>query len=233
MYKKIGCLIIHGFAGNINEIEPLNRYLLNSGFITLCPSLKGHTGIKKDLSESNYTEWIKSAEEGFLMLQSRCDEIILIGFSMGGLIAINLSQKYKVAGLITLSTPIYYWDLKLVVENILHDYKSRTFNNLKFYIAAAFKIPISAMINFRILLSKTKPLIKKVNCPAFITQGLMDDTVNYKSAAYIYTSISSKVKQNKYYKNSNHIICCGNDNAELFKDIILFINSCIICTCSN
>ena len=228
MEKKVGCLIIHGFAGSLHEIEPLNKHLLSQGFITLCPKLEGHTGRKKDLAKTNYCEWIQSAEEGLMKLEEQCEEVILIGFSMGGLIAMNLALKHRISALITLSSPIYYWDLKRVGANIINDFKNREFAYLKNYILAAFRIPFAAMINFRLLLCKTKPLVNEIKCPIFVAQGLIDDTVKYKSAEYIYTKAESEIREIRYYNNSQHIICCGDDKDELFKDVTLFINAYVM-----
>lgn len=223
MKNDIGCLIIHGFAGNIDEIEPLNKYLLSKGFISTRPILKGHMGSRRDLAFVKYTEWIESAEKSFLELNSQCKKTIIIGFSMGGLIAINLATRYRTDGVITLNTPIYHWDIKRIMENILNDIKVKDYSNIKYYIKSATSIPFSAMINFKVLLRKTKPLLKHIKCPIFIAQGLIDDTVHYKSADYIYKNVSSKVKDIKYYKNTDHIICHSTENEDVFRDIESFI----------
>ncbi len=223
MNKKTGFLIIHGFAGSVSEIEPLNKYLINKGFSTLCTKLKGHSENPKDLCKVNYIDWIASAEESLIKLSVQCEKIIIVGFSMGGLIAVNLALKHDIDGIITLSTPIYCWDIKRIYLNILSDFKTKNFKNLKHYIKAINRIPFSAMVNFKILLIKTKPKFKKIRCPIFIAQGLLDDTVHYRSADYIYSKVSSKKNILKYYNNSNHIICHSNENCELFHDIFILI----------
>lgn len=228
MNKEIGFLIIHGFAGTIEDIEPLNRYLLNEGFYTMCVKLKGHTGRRRDLARVSYEGWIDSAEEGFVELSKRCEKIIIIGFSMGGLIAANIYMKYDVAAIITLSTPIYYWDIRRISINISKDLKTGEFNNLNRYLKSATRIPILALMNFKILLMKTKPIFKQVRCPILVLQGLLDDTVHYRSAHYIYSNAKSQVKIIKFYKNSNHIICYSDDNNEIFNDILVFAKKIMI-----
>ena len=223
--KDIGFLIIHGFGGSIEEIEPLNKYLLNNGFVTECPSLKGHTGKRKDLKGISYSEWINSAEKGLLKLCIKSENIILIGFSMGGLIAVNLALKHKVSGIIMLSMPIYHWDIKIIISNIMNDLKKSKYESLKFYLTASLSLPLSAMLNFRILLYKTKTVLSQIKCPLLIVQGLKDDTVQYRSAEYIFDNVSSEKKVLKYYNNSNHVICKSKDQKELFKDIKVFISS--------
>ena len=60
---KLGCLIIHGFGGGIYEIKSLDDYLIEHGYITSCPRLKGHTGNYRDMKSTDYKDWIASAEE--------------------------------------------------------------------------------------------------------------------------------------------------------------------------
>jgi carboxylesterase len=222
--KNIGFLIIHGFGGSIEEIDPLNKYLLNNGFLTVCPALKGHTGKRKDLKGISYSEWINSAEQGLLQLLPQSEKIILIGFSMGGLIAVNLALKHKVCGIITLSMPIYHWDINRIFLNIINDLKKGKYDSLKFYVGASLTLPFSAMLNFKFLLYKTKALLTQITCPMLIAQGLKDDTVKHRSAKYIFNNVSSEKKVLKYYSNSNHTICKSQDQKELFNDIKAFID---------
>ena len=225
MNETIGCLIIHGFAGNTSEVEPLSRYLSSKGFLTVCPQLEGHTGNKKDLSKSTYKDWIQSVEEELLNLHKKCKKVIIIGFSMGGLIAIDLASRHSINGIAALNTPIYYWDISKVFSNISNDFKTHRYANINRYRNAMFSIPFSALINFRILLQKSRPKIRKINCPAFIAQGLQDDTVRHESAEYIFKYTSSQKKTIKYYKNSGHIICLDVEHRELFADVETFIEA--------
>jgi carboxylesterase len=226
--KDIGFLIIHGFAGNVEEIDPLSKYLESNGFLTVCPTLTGHTGKRQDLIGINYGEWINSAEQGLLHLLEHRKRVIIIGFSMGGLIAVNLALKHNVCGIVTLSMPIYHWDFKRIFLNIIYDFKRGRFDSLKFYTGASLSIPFSAMLNFKVLLSKTKDLLAQIKCPILITQGLKDDTVKHRSAKYIFDNVSSEKKILKYYNESDHIICKTKDQKELFNDIKEFVNINII-----
>ena len=223
MNNKVGCLIIHGIGGERFEIEPLNQYLIKEKIMTICPQLKGHTGRRKDLDGVSYQDWIESAEEGLIELTSKCEKVVLIGFSMGGLIAFHLALKYNIQGMVTLNTPIYYWDKKRIALNLLNDLKTRKFSSSKFYLKSAIALPLSALINFRLLLSKSKPLLKQIRTPFFVGQGLLDDSVNYRSAEYIYQKVLSEKKELRFYQNSNHLICLGEDQTAVCKDVLSFI----------
>lgn len=223
MNSNTGCLVIHGFGGSIDEISPLAKHLKGEGYHVICPVLKGHTGKRRDLRGISYKEWICSAEESLKELLGKCDKVYLIGFSMGGLIALNLATRYQVEGVVTLNSPIYYWDLKRIVLNIIGDIQQRKPENIKRYLKSGGSFPISALLNFRILLDRSKQLIKEVVCPVLITQALEDDTVRKSSAGYIYETVASKQKSIKYYENSGHLILWSQASDCVIRDIQSFL----------
>lgn len=219
---KTGVLIIHGFAGNTGEVEPLKVYLEEKGYIVKVPELKGHTNKLQDLWRVTYKDWIMSAETELDELLKVNENVVIIGFSMGGLIATQLSVKYNPIAICTLSTPIYHWDIKRIIINVWQDINHFQNKSIRRYYRS-LKIPLRALINFKILLRKTKIVLKKVRCPVFVAQGLLDDTVQSRSAEFIFNNLSADFKEKKYYKNSGHLICLGSDNEELFEDIDEFI----------
>lgn len=223
MQKETGCLLIHGFGGNREEVAPLARRLQEDGYQVRCPALKGHTGKRQDLKGITYQEWITSAEQDLKELSAVSQDICLVGFSMGGLIALNLAVQYDVQGVVTLNSPVYYWDIKRIMLNLLEDLKARKFDNTGRYFQSGAKFPLSAMINFRILLSKTKGVMKMVHCPVFIAQALEDDTVRKSSAAYLQRNIASPNKTLKYYPNAGHLILSSQVSAQVIQDVAEFI----------
>jgi len=221
---KMGCLIIHGFAGNPDEVSNLSDYFIKKGYYVSCPVLKGHCGKRRDLAWTHYNEWIKSAEDELVVMLQKCDSVIIIGFSMGGLIAANLAVKYKIDAVITLNTPIYYWEKRKIFKNIINDLKTRKFEKTKGYISSSFNIPFTALYNFIALLKSTKLIFTKIKCPIFIGQGLLDETVQHRSADFIYENAGSAVKVIRRYKNASHLICHSPHKDELFEDIYGFVN---------
>ncbi|MDF2675657.1 MAG: esterase/lipase, partial [Clostridiales bacterium] len=125
---------------------------------------------------------------------------------MGGLITLQLALNNSVTGIVTLNSPIYYWDLKRVLLNIVNDIKARKFDNIYKYFSSIYRLPARALFNFRMLLAKTKPILNLINCPIFIAQALQDDTVNKRSAGFIFKNIGSETKKIQYYNNSGHHI---------------------------
>ena len=218
-----GCLLIHGFGGNVEEVSPLADYLSKQGYIVECPSLKGHTGNRQDLKSCTYRDWIASAQEGYEKLRAECDTLVLVGFSMGGLIAFQIALNNRADAVITLNTPIYYWDLKRVAINIAEDIRLGKLDNVRRYIDSSRKLPLIALLNFRLLLARTKPILKEIKCPVFAAQALEDDTVRKNSVNYIYEHIGSQHKKLEFYENSGHLILWSKCADRVMKDVNDFL----------
>lgn len=225
MNDKAGCLIIHGFGGNIQEVQPLTAALTGQGYRVMVPQLAGHTGRKADLKNVSYSQWLHSAEDGLHALRSECDTIYLIGFSMGGLIAINLGLNYPAAGIVTLNTPIYYWNMKQVGMNIVADLRENDFKNLRRYFQSATDLPLSALVNFRMLLSETKGRLPELSCPILIAQSMDDDTVQKRSADYLFDHVGSRHKDLKFYNSSDHLILWSQVGSMVIRDTLKFLNN--------
>ncbi len=222
IYKK-GCLLIHGFGGNVGEVQYLADYLKKRDYYVKCPTLEGHTGRRRDFVGVGYSDWIKSAEEDYIRLKDKCEKIFIIGFSMGGLIAFNLCEKYDVDALVTINTPIYYWNIRIIFENIITDLKKQDFIYAKKYLSSSAKFPVAALYNFRRLLWITKPKISTIKCPILITQANSDDTVHRKSAKYIYDKIGSEHKVVEYYDCYEHVILTSSCAQEVSEDVEKFV----------
>jgi carboxylesterase len=224
MERKIGCLVIHGFGGSAKEVAPLIETLEEKGILTQCPSLSGHTGRKEDLKTVTYHDWIASAEKSLKLLKKECNEVFIAGFSMGGLIGIQLAQHYDVCGLIIINTPIYYCDFKKMFSNIIHDVFHRDYKNINRYLRPSNRLPLKALWNFRQLLRRTKKLVYRLQTPVMIAQSIDDDMVQHRSAGFIYTKAVSPVKKLATYVRGGHVLLLSETCDALLKDSLDFLD---------
>jgi len=214
-------IIIHGFAGSLYEVSYLRDYLIERGFNAYCILLKGHGTTKKDMSKVGYKEWIEQALNDVREIKKDHDDICLIGFSMGGLISVNIMQRVNVSKLILINTPVYFWNIKLIIKNIISDLKNNKRDNIKFYIYSSSKAPFKSLINFFILLNKTKKMFCEVKAKTLILQCIDDDTVKEKSAEYINQHIASSTV--KYYDKGGHQVLLNSTKDLVCEDVYNFI----------
>jgi carboxylesterase len=225
----IGCLIIHGFTGGPHELEPLTEYLQKrTDWHISVPTLPGH-GRKLALENVNYKSWIETAEASLKKLRESFDEIYVIGFSMGGMIAAYLAAKYKVDKLVLLATAGKYLSFKQIsfdLGEIVRDGVTGKLPQNKLYRHYKRKlgsVPFKANIEFLKLVRLTRKSLKNVESPVLIAQGQMDNMVPYKTAYYLDKEISSKRKEVVFFERSRHLICLGNDKDTLNRMVHEFL----------
>ncbi|MDQ6694243.1 MAG: alpha/beta fold hydrolase, partial [Chloroflexota bacterium] len=86
----LACLLIHGFSGSPAEMRWLGTYLAAQGVRVEGVRLAGHGTQPEDLSYLTWHDWVHSAVEGLDRLSQPGRKVVVVGFSMGGLIALQL-----------------------------------------------------------------------------------------------------------------------------------------------
>lgn len=218
--ENIGVLLIHGFAGSREEIRVLGEDLEDKGYPVSMPVLTGHEETREVLGKSTCAQWIDSADRAFREMQATCSQVVVVGFSMGGLIAANLYQRHRFAALVTINTPIYYWDIRQIIHNLSHDFKGYA----KYYAQASIDKPLPALLEFQKLLSKTKPLFRAVECPALVIQTLDDDTVRHRSGEWINQAIPAKSKLVNP-QVGGHVVLDSSHAQLVIEEISLFLST--------
>lgn len=225
-----GCLLIHGFTGSPYEVQPLTEYLQEqTDWKIVVPVLPGH-GEKLALKKITFTEWLDCAEQALLDLFEECSEVYIIGFSMGGLIAAYLTARYPVKKLVMLSAAAKYINPAQVVadmKDMMADLKQKKLHENELFLRYRAKLlvtPPTAARQFQKVVSRARPLLKKINIPVFIAQGTSDGIVPPKSATYIYRRLSSAERHLYYSKDAKHLICHTGDTDTLFKKIFTFLS---------
>lgn len=217
----IGCLIIHGYTGGPYEVGPLANFLKEeTNWHVEVPTLPGH-GKKLNLENASHKEWITAAENALIQLKEKYDEVYLIGFSMGGMIAAYLAAKFKVDKLVLLATSGKFLSFKQIgieIGDIIADGIRGNLSENKIYFHYKNKlktVPFKANIEFLKLVRFTRKHLKDVESPVLIAQGQQDGMVPYKTAYYLDKEITSKRKEVVFFERSKHLICLGNDKDTL------------------
>ncbi|HWQ77574.1 MAG TPA: alpha/beta fold hydrolase [Anaerovoracaceae bacterium] len=215
-----GILLIHGFAGDPGEVAPLREHLIQRGYYVKSPLLPGHGLTKSDLSKTTHKEWITAAEQAYFDLSGKCGRIVVIGFSMGGLIAVNLC-KYSFSGLVTVNMPIYYWNPGIIAANLITDFRHYG----KKYLIASTDKSFFSMVEFQRLLTKTKPLLGNIACKTMVVQALDDDTVHHRSADFILKKVRTAETVFKLSRGG-HQIFHSESGEEVCQAVESFVRTC-------
>src|SRR5215475_336047 len=92
-----GVLLCHGFTGSPQSLRPWAEYLSEAGLSVSLPRLPGHGTTWQEMSRTRWEDWFAEVNRAFDELQSRTDEIFVMGLSMGGCLALRLAEIHRPA----------------------------------------------------------------------------------------------------------------------------------------
>src|SRR5262249_44766729 len=111
-YNKLGVLVLHGFTSHLKTVDGLKPYLEKHSLKSSFPILRGHGTRFQDLNGVTSRDWVADAEKALLDLSKTVDKVVVVGLSMGGLVALELGLKHpdKIAGVVTVGAALKFAD---------------------------------------------------------------------------------------------------------------------------
>lgn len=94
-----GALLLHGFTGWPGEMAFLGDRLASAGLAVSIPRLPGHGTNGLDFMRTGWRDWLRAAVDAYLEMAAEHPRVHVVGFSMGGLLAILLAARFPVARL--------------------------------------------------------------------------------------------------------------------------------------
>lgn len=226
---KTGVLFIHGFTGGAYEVQPLISYIEeHTDWYIEIPTLPGH-GATLNLRNVSAKSWLMEAELAMRRLRKHVDRVIVVGFSMGGLIAMYLALRYPVERLVLLSAAAKYIsplvlleDAKIILtESITKNYTSDTLYHLYNY--KLTRTPIKSMFEFLKIVKMVKPYYHYITCPVCIVQGEKDGIVPFSTAPYLHEELGGDDKTLIVSPTGKHHICYSSDCEKWFAEVLFFM----------
>lgn len=97
-------LLIHGYTGSPYEM----MYIANGvheelGWTVRIPRLPGHASFTEDFLETGRRDWKRKVFDEYLDMKSECEEIVVGGLSMGGILSVIVAEKFAVKRIVLYS----------------------------------------------------------------------------------------------------------------------------------
>ncbi|MBI5208150.1 MAG: alpha/beta fold hydrolase [Candidatus Firestonebacteria bacterium] len=223
--KNVGILLIHGFSSSPQEMKYFGDIFFKKGYSVLGIRLTGHGTTPYDLAHCEWEDWYSSVERGYKILSAYSDNIIPIGFSMGGTLALRLAsyEKYKIAGTVTISSPIllrdsygrYLFLLPVIdkINNLIKSFSEKSEGVINFIPSdpenknVNYKhMPLKGIYELMKLINIMRKDLKNIQKPLLIIQADEDYEVDSESANIIYNEAGSIEKTLYFIKSTNHVI---------------------------
>jgi carboxylesterase len=228
--KPTGILLIHGFTATSVEIRPLAEFFHQAGYSVAGPLLPGHGTSAEDLNTKTWKEWLAAADQSYQLLKSTCQQVIVGGESLGGLLTLHLASLHPEIAAILLYSPA------------LRSKRLRRTQIARFFVPVMAKhisgnsreplpwqgymvYPMQAAYQLYRYQKVVARRLKLVSQPALIMQGEMDRTIDPRSSQLIYDAISSARKELFWMKNSGHCIVLDQEYKQVMEESLSFVQS--------
>ncbi|MFD0696496.1 alpha/beta hydrolase [Paenibacillus sp. GCM10027628] len=235
--RDMGILMVHGFTGSPSEFRRIGYLMQDQGYTVNAVRLPGHGTTPEEMMRTGWTDWYGHVLESFDSLAAICKSVVVMGHSMGGLLALKLAVERQTAGIVSLATPIFLATRKIVLAALLQhfiDYMEKKPKNNPTLLdesCAYTKTPIRCVVSLRKLLKQVKGLLPQVDAPIWIGQGTRDAVVLHESAEYLHQQTRSRVKEIHYYPQSSHGMLLDQEREQIYADISSFIQSLQMAYC--
>lgn len=224
-----GVIVVHGFTGSPSEMRPLGEYLQTQGYTVLGPRLSGHGTNVNELSATRWLDWYRSIQDAYHLLQGCCQQISVVGLSMGGLLALKLGLEYPVAKVVSLSAPIFIADKRLPLLPLYRSFRKYTPKTRRHYDAGDEysigydQFPLASLSSMLELIKHVAKQLPQLTVPLLVAQSRSEHTVLPQSGQYIIDHAGSREKELIWLERSGHIVTLDIERDMLFARITAFL----------
>lgn len=196
--KETAIILFHGYAQTSNIYKPYIETLKEYGDV-FAPTLTGHFE-SRIVDIKSYKDLIHTNLEIYKLLKEQYKKIIIVGYSLGGIVSINLASKIKPDKLILISTPINYdyEAFKISVLSLINEFRRIKKNKQEF--------KLSTYLEMFKLASLARKQLKKIDCDTLLLHGEKDDLDPIEQSYYILSNISSQSREFYMIKNVDHYV---------------------------
>ncbi len=232
-------LLLHGFTGTPYELRIVGDALHQAGFTCWAPLLPGHAETPGHINQISAEIWIAAAKEAFASLPADKPRIV-IGFSMGGLLATLLAAdpKMQVDKLILIAPAFllrFYgnFGIWLTKMGLGHNwFVPKRIKGGDILDAEARKenptlehTPLKALVQLNNLMQKATQNLAQITCPTLALFGAQDHVVHSKKTAKLLQNNIISPYSQWFFERSAHIVSLDFDRDELIEHILIFCES--------
>ncbi len=227
----VGVLMLHGFLGSPISSRPLAQYLAEHGISVHCPLLPGHGQLPNKLHGYGGRDWLAEAAEGLATIQEKCEQIFLMGHSMGNVLGAHLATgNDDIRGMIMLAPasevpdrrlrlvrllkyvmpwfyPLWMKSLHPLVFERLHEFDPTMDLDdpaVQERLPEMTRLPTAAIDEMRKMVESGRPLWPQLDLPVIVFQGKQDIAVDERTTEALLERLPNEDKQLFLFEEGGH-----------------------------
>jgi carboxylesterase len=228
-------LYIHGIMGSPHEFRRIVHALYEENIHFKALLLPGHGSNGYDFARTKADTWQTHVNREIHHLKNNYSRIILIGHSLGGLLALNAALQYPVDGIVLLNTPIKtrisFQQVSMSLRVLLgsgkvNDPMIRTYREtFSVDLSDWWTIPlwIPRLLDINRFARQTEKILHEIMVPVILFQSINDETVNPVSAEILKRELGDQLLSLTYLNKSTHAYFVDDEFNEIIKGIKRFL----------
>ncbi|MBE7438540.1 MAG: alpha/beta fold hydrolase [Spirochaetales bacterium] len=213
------CFILcHGFRGSAHNTRSLGEFIHQMGHTAIGVLLPGHGTTIEEMTKVRYYHWYDHLEKVFLEERSRYRKVVLVGFSLGGMLTLDVAARnadsFRPAALITISAPVFlngFYNGRLVLAHptaalsgIMRIFQKEYPLDKKLppgvqrqnpWVGYMDSMALDAFHSFKISMRAVRNRLGRISVPYCSVMAANDQTVSAENQFYIYSRIQSREKR--------------------------------------
>ena len=226
----VGVLVLHGFTGNPGSMRALAERLAAAGHTVDLPLLPGHGTTIEDMIPTGWPDWSAAAESHYRALAARCDEVVVVGLSMGGALTAWLGSEHpEIAGLVCINAVVSVPPgMREAVEEVLATGADR-FDGIGSDIAdpaahesAYSATPLAPLLTLFDASASLGDRLTKITSPMLIVTSTNDHVVPPENSDILAREVSGPVERMRC-ERSYHVVTQDYDKELVFSSTLDFV----------
>lgn len=226
-----GALVLHGFTGNPQSVRGLALVLADAGLTVEMPLLPGHGTEVADMVPTRWEDWSAAAEAAYLEVAARSDAVVVVGLSMGGMLAVWLAEHHPEIVALALVNPMVAPPdadtlrfVQAMVDN--GDELAPGVGSdiaMQGSVESAYpELPLRAALSLFAAAEEVESALESVTCPVLLFTSTQDHVVDPKSSALLVERAKGPVEQ-VLLDRSYHVATLDYDKDEIEARTVEFV----------
>jgi carboxylesterase len=240
--KGEAVLMLHGYTSTPRDLRELGQQINTLGYTVSGILLPGHGTKPTALDPVRWQDWYAAALAEFERLKKEAPQVHVVGFSMGGALAMHLAANVPVGKLVLLSPffKIAYNKWHIVPEEwlvytigkLLRHLKKTHSGNCNDPVArekhiAYYHYALSSINQALELVKVIRNELRLIKNPLLIVHAKGDKTTSPLASRRIFDLLTSDIKRFVWLRKSNHIITHDYDKEIVSREVLKFFRNAI------
>jgi len=239
--NRLGIVVVHSYLSAPQEMRGCGEVLRQQGAWVYGVRLPGHGTNPESLATKKWQEWRDAVEQGYILMESLCRNVALVGFSAGGSLVLELASRLDtLAGVVAVCPPY-----------VLNDYSKRFMPPMQIWgrllarlkgklVRDEFvnfepdikevnyqKNPVAGVIEVGKLLTVCKERLSEQHHRTLVVSADQDQVVGDSCGRELFSQLGSHDKEHLVISSQRHNIIYGPEGKRVRAIISAFIKDCI------